>query len=70
MTSVTVWLLVGYMHWSSGGASLPQSHLYPTKEACEVVLKHSTMSHGKATCVQTEVLVPKQPVEIVVPGRK
>ena len=69
MTSVTVWLLVGYIHWSSGGAALPQSHLYPSKEACEAVLKVTTGSHGRATCVQTEVLVPKAPIEVVVPRK-
>ena len=68
MTSVTVWLLVGYMHWSSGGAALPQSHLYPSKEACETVLKAMATAHGRATCVQTEVLVPKAP-ELIVPRK-
>jgi hypothetical protein len=68
MMSVTVWILVGYIHWSSGRAALPQSHLYPSKEACEAVLKVTARSYGRATCVQTEVLVPKTP-ELILPRK-
>lgn len=58
MTTITVWLLTGYLHWSSGGTAAPTSHLYPTKDACEIVLRANTdlATHSKLRCVETQVI--------------
>lgn len=58
MTTITVWLLVGYLHWGSGGTSAPESRLYPTKADCEVVLRAmmDSATHSGLRCVKTGVL--------------
>ncbi len=56
MTSITVWLLVGYIHWSSGGGPAPQT-AHATKESCEASVRVITnlASHSRLACVQAEL---------------
>jgi hypothetical protein len=54
--SITVWLLVGYIGWNSGGAAVPQT-AHATKESCEASVRAITnlASFSRLTCVQSEI---------------
>lgn len=54
--SITVWLLVGYIHWRSGGTAAPQT-AHATKESCEASVRAITnlASLSRLTCVQAEI---------------
>lgn len=55
-TSIAVWLLVGYIHWNSGGAAAPQT-AHATKESCEASVRAITnlASHSRLTCIQADI---------------
>jgi hypothetical protein len=56
MTSITVWLLVGYIHWNTGAGPAPQTP-HATKESCEASVRviSNLASHSRLACVQAEI---------------
>lgn len=58
MTTIVVYLLVGYVHWSSGGAPVPAYPAFPDKASCESV-KASIVgeaSYSKLRCVEAKIV--------------
>ena len=60
MSVVVGWILVGYVHWSSGGTAVPNYGVHATKASCEGMKAdiEAVASHSRLRC--SEVVI-KQP---------
>jgi hypothetical protein len=58
MNTIVVYLLVGCVHWSSGGTTAPAYPAFPDKASCESVrtaLMDIALS-SKLRCVETKIV--------------
>jgi len=60
MNTIVVYLLVGYVHWSSGGSAAPAYPAFPDKASCETVKSaiDDLASHTRLRCVETKIVKP------------
>jgi len=58
MTPIIAWILVGVVA-TPGRSAPPPEHLFPSKEACEIVLRAATdvATQSSLRCVQATILV-------------
>lgn len=58
MTTMIVYLLVGYVHWGSGGTAAPAYPAFPDKAACETIQRaiQDVATNSKLRCVETRIV--------------
>ena len=65
MNIVVGWILVGYVHWNSGGGSVPNYGVHATKASCEGMKAdiEAVARHSGLRC--SEVVLKAQEVPIM-----